>query len=81
MVRMNLVTCSKGGVGSLQRGERTESDGRSRRAQHSLIGLHDALVERTSAQRLFLKIAVRLRQKKEPNRAQCSGEKSDIGRN
>jgi hypothetical protein len=26
----------------------------------------------------FLKIAVRLRQRKEPNRAECSGEKSDI---
>ena len=49
---MNFVTCSKGGVGSLQHGERTKSDGRSRRAQHSLMGLlHDALAERTSAER------------------------------
>jgi len=53
MARMSLVTCSKGGVGSLEHGERTESDGRSRRAQQSLIGLRDALAERTSAQRLF----------------------------
>jgi len=53
MARMSLVTCGKGGVGSLLHGERTETDGRSRRAQHSLIGLHDALAEGTSAQRLF----------------------------
>ncbi len=54
MARMSLVTCSKGGVGSLPHGERTESDGRSRRTQHSLMGLlHGALAERTSAERLF----------------------------
>jgi len=53
MARMSLVTCSKGGVGCLQHGERIESDGRSRRAQHSLMGLHDALAERTSTERLF----------------------------
>jgi len=78
---MSLVTPSRGGVGSLQHGERTESDGRSRRAQHWLLGLHDAPAERTSAQSLSLKIALRLRKGKEPNRAECSGEMSDIGRN
>jgi hypothetical protein len=53
MARMSLVTCSKGGVGSLQHGERTESDGRSGRAQLSLIVPHDTPAERTSAQRHF----------------------------
>ena len=53
MARMSLVTCSKGGVGCLQHGERIESDGRSRRARHLVIGLRNALAERTSAQHLF----------------------------
>ena len=54
MARMSLVTCGKGGVGSLLHGERTETDGRSRRAQHSLMRLlHDARAERISAERLF----------------------------
>jgi hypothetical protein len=53
MVRILFVMGSKGSVESLQYRGRTESDGRLRRAQHSLIGLHDALAERTSAQRLF----------------------------
>jgi hypothetical protein len=54
MARMDLMTCSKSGVESLQLWERTESDGRSRRAQHSLVRLlHDALAERTSGERLF----------------------------
>jgi hypothetical protein len=30
---------------------------------------------------VFFEITVRLRQRKEPNRAECSGEKLDIGRN
>lgn len=80
MARMSLVKCSKGGVGSLQHRERTESDGRSRRAQHSLIGLHDALPN-GHLHNVFLKIAVRWRQRKEHNRAECSEEKSDISRN
>ena len=53
MARMSLVTCSEGGVGSLQHGERTKSDDRSGRAQHSLIVPHDAPAERTSAERHF----------------------------